>query len=156
MRHCLTHILHRLHALQNHRQVCHSRIRRIRLPAEEIRGPSATPIHPKPPAAVAVRAHGAVDRQCDRAGARRLGSVKALLRLGHVVVEEQLLEGDLPRPAVRVEGLLVGGRGVEIEEAGAVGAAEEAELAVWVGELCAAAGGDVERGGEVVAEDGGG
>lgn len=104
---------------------------------------------------MAVRAHGAVDRQCDRARTRRPGSVKVLLRLGHVVVEEQLLEGDLPWPAVRVEHHLVGGRGVEIEETGAVGAAEEAELAVWVGEKCAAAGGDVERGGEVVAQDGG-
>lgn len=153
MRYCLTHIFHRLHALQNHRQVRHTRIRRIRLPAEEIRGPPAPPVHPEPPAAVAICAHCAVDRQCDRARTRRLGSVKVLLRLGHVIVKEKLLERDLPRPSVRVEGLLVGGRGVEVEQAGTVSAAEEAEFPVWMGELCAAAGGDVEGGGEVVAQD---
>lgn len=155
MRHRLTHILHSLHPLQNNRQVRHARISRIRLPAKEIRRPPAPAVHPKPPAAVSVRAHRRVDRQRDGARPRVPGAVKVLLRPGHVVVEQQLLEGDLPGPAVRVQGLLVGGRGVEVEQPGVVGAAEEAELAVWVGELRAAAGGDVEGGGEVVAQDGG-
>lgn len=139
MRHCFTHIFHRLDTLQNDRQVCHIRISRISLPAEKVRRPSAPPIHSKPPATVAVRTHRAVDRQCDCARTRRLGPVKVLLRLGHVVVEEKLLKGNLPGPAVRVEDLLVGGRGVEVEESGSVGSAEEAELPVSVGELCAAA-----------------
>lgn len=156
VRHRLAHILHRLHALQDHRQVCHSRIRRIRLPTKEVRGPPAPPVDPEPPAAVAVCAHGAVDRQRDRARARPPGAVKGLLGLRHIVVQEKLLERDLARSAVRVEGFLVRGRRVEVEQPRAVGAAEEAELPVGVGELCAPAGGDVEGGGEVVAQDGGG
>lgn len=156
VRHRLAHIVHRLHALQDHRQVRHSRIRRIRLPAKEVRGPPAPAVDPEPPAAVAVRAHGAVDRQRDCARARPPGAVKGLLRSGHVVVEQKLLERDLPGPAVRVEGLLVRGRRVQVEQPGTVGSAEEAELPVGVGELCAPAGGDVEGGGEVVAQDGGG
>lgn len=139
MQHCLTHIFHGLDALQNDRQVCHICINRIRIPAEKVCRPSTPPIHSKPPATVAVRTHRAVDRQCDCARTRRLGPVKVLLRLGHVVVEEKLLKGDLPVPAVRVEVLLVGRRGVEVEQSGSVGAAEEAKFSVWVGELCTAA-----------------
>lgn len=139
MRHCLTHIFHCLDTLQNDRQVCHIRISRISIPVEKVCRPSAPSIHSKPPATVAVRTHCAVDRQCDCARTRRPGPVEVLLRLGHVVVEEKLLKGDLPSAAVRVEGLLVGRRGVEVEKPGSVGATEEAELPVWVGELCAAA-----------------
>ena len=101
-----------------------------------------------------------VNRVDDSLGPSGLSSTEDNLSGGNVLVEVDLLEGDLRGGVCWLEGsdLLDGESGVEswhVEDVGLGCGFNQSSLGGWVGETAASTGADEEWGGEVVPKDGG-